>query len=216
MRKAINDNPMVQMAVIGVLLVGMGLLLATTVLTKDAKKEDSTPSGADAILAGTADTGASSDAAALGGAAPATAPTTSAPAVPATVAPPTAESLVPGPGLPAEVVDAWKGGDTIVLLIVRNKGVDDKLVRGSVEGLRGDSGISVFVAKAKDVARYSRITQGVGVSRVPALVVVRPQRLSGSIPEAQVSYGFRDSQSVLQAVDDALYSGRDDVPYHPG
>lgn len=215
MRKAINDNPMVQMGVIGVLLVGMGLLLATTVLKKDAKKEDSTPSGADAVLAGTADTGATSaDAAALGSASPTAA--TSAPAVPTTVAPPTAESLVPGPGLPAEVVSAWESGDAIVLLIVRNKGVDDKLVRGSVEGLQGDSGISVFVAKAKDVARYSRITQGVGVSRVPALVVVRPQRLSGSIPEAQVSYGFRNSQSVLQAVDDALYSGRDNVPYHPG
>ena len=31
-----------------------------------------------------------------------------------------------------------------------------------------------------------------------------------------MSYGFRDSQSVVQAVNDALYDGRDDVPYHPG
>jgi hypothetical protein len=46
-------------------------------------------------------------------------------------------------------------------------------------------------------------------------VVVRPKRLSGQVPEAQVSYGFRDSQSVLQAVHDALYKGRDDIPYYP-
>jgi hypothetical protein len=72
----------------------------------------------------------------------------------------------------------------------------------------------VFVSRAKDIARYSRITQGVGVDRVPALVVVRPRRES-SVPEAQVSYGFRDSQGVVQAVHDALYSGRDDLPYYP-
>ena len=78
------------------------------------------------------------------------------------------------------------------------------------------AGVSVFTAPAKNVARYSRITQGVGVNRVPALVVVRPRHVSGGVPQAQVSYGFRDSQSVVQAVKDALYEGRDDVPYHPG
>jgi hypothetical protein len=217
MRKAINDNPVVQIAVIGVLMVGVGLMLATSVLKKDAKKEDSTPSGADAVLAGTADTSSASAAPAL------PAPTESATAAPTAAPAPTASpSTLPtgeftaGPGLPAAVVDAWKGGDAVVLLIVRNKGVDDKLVKGSVQGLSGDAGVSVFVAEAKDAARYSRITQGVGVSRVPALVVIRPQKLSGSVPKAQVSYGFRNSQGVLQAVEDALYSGRDNIPYHPG
>jgi hypothetical protein len=214
MRKAINDNPMTQMAVIGVLLVAMGLLLATTVLKKDAAKEDSTPSGADAALAGTVDTASAPtlDATSV----PAPGAVASVTPVPSTLPPPTPESLIPGPGLPAEVVQAWKSGDAIVLLIVRNRGVDDKLVKASVQALEGDSGVAVFVAKAKNVARYSRITQGVGVNRVPALVVVRPQRLSGSVPQAQVSYGFRSSQSVLQAIDDALYSGRDNIPYHPG
>jgi hypothetical protein len=216
MRKAINDNPMVQIAVIGVLMVGVGLLFATSVLKKEPKGEDSTPSGADAVLAGTA---APTDGAA--------APTLESPTDSATAAPasggtppplptPTAESLIPGPGLPAAVVDAWKGGQAVVLLIVRNKGVDDRLVKGSVEGLSSDRNIATFVAEARDAARYSRITQGVGVSRVPALIVIRPQKLSGSIPKAQVSYGFRNHQSVLQAVDDALYSGRDNIPYHPG
>ena len=181
-------------------------------LKKDSKPEPA-PAGANPALAGVAGTG-SAPALDAGGAPAAAAPTGSA--IPSTLPPPTAESLIPGPGLPAEVVKAWEGGDAIVLLIVRNKGVDDRLVKGSVRGMQGDSEIAVFVAKAKDVARYSRITQGVGVTRVPALVVVRPQRLSGSVPQAHVSYGFRDSQSVLQAVDDALYSGRDDIPYHPG
>jgi hypothetical protein len=112
-------------------------------------------------------------------------------------------------------VDAWKHGDAVVLLIVRGGGIDDRLVRRSVQSLSGDRGTSVFVARAKEIARYSRITQGVGVDQVPALVIVRPRRGSGSVPEAQVKYGFRDSQSVVQAVHDALYNGADNLPYSP-
>jgi len=46
-------------------------------------------------------------------------------------------------------------------------------------------------------------------------VVVRPRKESGAVPEAQVSYGFRNSQSVVQAVHDALYNGPNDLPYSP-
>jgi hypothetical protein len=92
---------------------------------------------------------------------------------------------------------------------------DDRLVSRSVRGLSGDSNLAIFVVHAKGIARYSRITQGVGVSQVPALVIVRPKRVSGSVPEAQVAYGFRDSQTVVQYVQDALYSGKDDLPYSP-
>jgi hypothetical protein len=35
------------------------------------------------------------------------------------------------------------------------------------------------------------------------------------VPEAQVSYGFRDSQGVVQAVHDAVYDGKDNLPYSP-
>jgi hypothetical protein len=45
--------------------------------------------------------------------------------------------------------------------------------------------------------------------------VIRPKDVAGSPPQAQVSYGFRDSQSVVQAVKDAVYKGKDDVPYYP-
>ena len=130
----------------------------------------------------------------------------------ATVSP---EALVPGPGLPKPVVTAWKGGDTVVLLVVRQGGIDDRLVHNSVRSLSSDPGVSVFVTRADHVARYSRITQGVGVSQAPALVVVRPKRVSGSVPEAQVDYGFRDAQGVVQAVHDAVHSGKDNLPYSP-
>jgi hypothetical protein len=125
------------------------------------------------------------------------------------------EAFIPGPGLPRPVVSAWRRGNAVVLLVVRPAAVDDRLVRDSVDSLSARSGVAVFAVRANRIARYSRITQGLGVDRVPALVVVRPKRLSGSVPQAQVSYGFRNSQSVVQAVQDALYAGKDDLPYSP-
>jgi len=211
MRKALNDNPTVQIAVVGVLILVVGLFVVTTM----GKKKDSGPpassstpgaSGATTtpvtVPDGTAQAGASGAGA-----------TVAPPASGGTVTP---DALIPGPGLPKDVVKAWKGGDTIALLIVRPNGIDDHMVRSSVESLSGEPHVAVFVARAEHVARYSRITQGVGVDHVPALVVVRPRRISGSVPEAQVSYGFRNSQSVVQAVHDALYTGHDNLPYYPG
>jgi hypothetical protein len=200
MRKAINENPVVQLSLLGVLLVVVGLLFATRVMKKDEKAAPASPTAAPV---GAVESSASGTAAPT---APPVAPTGS-------VSP---EALIPGPGLPRNVVAAWERGDAIVLLVVRGPGTDDRLVRGSVQALSGDPEVSVFVARAKNVARYSRITQGVGITRVPALVVVQPKKLSGAAPQAQVSYGFRSSQSVVQAVNDALYSGRDDIPYNPG
>jgi hypothetical protein len=113
------------------------------------------------------------------------------------------------------VIDSWRDGKAVVLLLVRNHGIDDRLVSASVRGLSGASNLAIFVVHANKIARYSRITQGVGVSQVPALLIIRPRRVSGSVPEAQVAYGFRDSQTVVQYVHDALYSGKDDLPYSP-
>jgi hypothetical protein len=215
MRKALNDNPMVQIAVVGVLVLVVGLFLMTTMSKKSPSDSAATAAPATAGAAPAAgttapvvvpDTGATAAPSATAGATPSVSANTG------TVPP---EALIPGPGLPAPLINAWKGGDAVALLIVRSGGIDDKLVRGSVQLLSGESGVAVFVTRAEHVARYARITQGVGVNRAPALVVVRPRRNSGSVPEAQVSYGFRNSTGVVQAVHNALYSGPDDLPYHP-
>ena len=214
MRKAINENPTVQIALVAGLLLVAALMVFMGPLKKKEEPVTTAPAvgatASDVVPGGTAP--ASGDPAAA--AATAAAPITSSPTAPntGTVSP---EALVPGPGLPREVAQAWARGQAIVLLIVKEGARDDELVRSSVNSL-SEPGVSVFVAPASKVSRYSRITQGVGVNRVPALVVVRPRSVSGSTPQAIVSYGFRDSQSVVQAVNDALYEGRDDVPYHPG
>jgi hypothetical protein len=211
-RDAINDNPVVQIAVIGVLVLVVGFFLMTNLKKGSSSPSASSSSSATSSATSSGATSAAPAAGSTASAVPAPSSTGSASVAGGAVTP---ESLIPGPGLPAPVVAAWKHGDAIALLIVRGGGIDDRLVRGSVDGLKRDSGIAVFVTRAKSVARYSRITQGVGVDRAPALVIVRPRKESGSVPEATVRYGFRSSASVLQAVHDALYNGPDDLPYSP-
>jgi hypothetical protein len=209
MRQAIHSSPVVQIAVIGVLVVVVGLFMMMNMKKGSSGSTAATPAAPGTSAGGTA--------------APAPAPVagTAGTAVPSSPSPSvgsgtvTPDALIPGPGLPKNVVATWKRGDAIALLIVRGSGIDDRMVRSSVASLSGDAGVAVFIAHAKDVARYSRITQGVGVARVPALVVIHPRKQSGAVPQAEVSYGFRSSQSVVQAVHDALYTGRDDLTYSP-
>jgi hypothetical protein len=211
MREAINNNPIAQAGLLAALALLGGLLFmmnmkggssssSSTASSTAPPAASSSPSAGGSMVTPGSSTGAATGTAG-------TAPTTTG-----TVNP---SALVPGPGLPKPVIAAWKRGDTVVLLIARQGGIDDRLVRGAVRSLSGDSSVSVFVTRANKVARYSRITQGVGVTQAPALVVVRPKRLTGSVPEAQVDYGFRDSQGVVQAVHDAVYSGKDNLPYSP-
>jgi hypothetical protein len=208
MRNAINNNPKVQLGVVGALV----LLIALVMLPSMMGHKSSSTGGASTGVA--ASTPSASVDPSLQTAQPAPGVASAAGVAPpaATVTP---QALIPGPGLPRPLIDAWKHGQAVVLLVVRNHGIDDRLVSRSVQGLSSDPGVTSFVVHANRIARYSRITQGVGVSQVPALIVVRPRRVSGSVPEAQVTYGFRDSQTVVQYVHDALYSGKDDLPYSP-
>jgi hypothetical protein len=218
MRRAINENPVVQAALVGVMVILFAFLLFTRVLNRDSGPAATEPA-ATTPAAGAESTAGATATPAPETAAPETA--TAEPAVPeATVSPtspagamPTGE-FVPGKGLPRNVVEAYRDNKVVALLVVRERGIEDKPVKSAVETLRGRSDVEVFVTGAKDIARYSQITQGVNVSRVPALVVIRPKKLNGDVPEATVSYGFRSRKSVLQAVSDAKYDGRK-VPYHP-
>lgn len=216
MRDAINNNPKVQLGVIAALVLLTAVVVLPSMMgnkgsgssgttTNTVSAQATAPNGSVDVTVQTTQPVPGATSAAVPGA-------TGVAPLAATVNP---EALVPGPGLPAPLIDAWKQGKAVVLLVVRNHGIDDRMVSRSVRSLSSDSQLSVFVVHANRVARYSRITQGVGVSQVPALVIVRPRKVSGSVPEAQVAYGFRDSQTVVQYVHDALYSGKDDLPYSP-
>jgi hypothetical protein len=221
-RKALNENPVAQIAVLGVLAVVVGFLLLTRVASKsgggDSSATSPTASGAPATSAPT--DGSS------------TVPSTTPPATSSDEAPSAASdgATVPptgsvsdapvgkfeaGPGLPASVVKAYADDKTVVLLVLRHRGIDDDQLRRNVVRLRGRSDLALFVTNAGHIARYSRITQGVSVDRVPALIVLRPRHLTHGTPTASVSYGVRGPESVDQAIRNALYKGPSNLPYYP-
>ncbi len=136
---------------------------------------------------------------------------------PATATPPadagSADGLLAGKGLPKDVLVAYAKGDAIALVVVDPKAKGSKGIVKAVENYdRKD--VATFIVDVDDIAKYSRITQGVAVSRTPALVVIRPRKLNEGAPMASVTYGFRSPRSVEQAIDDAFYDSGN-VPAYP-
>lgn len=232
MRKALNDNPMVQLGVLGLLALVVGFVLITQMNKGASSSSSSSPASSSeaSVAPGTDATPTDSGATATPPAdSTATTPQATTPAsttdtgTASPVAPSTGASaaappagFVAGPGLPEPVVSAYKDNQAVVLLVVRRGGIDDEAVKRSVEGMSGLPDVALFVTNAGHVSRYSRIASGVTLDRVPALIVLRPRNLThGGMPEALVSYGFRGPDSVAQAIHDALYKGRTDLPYYP-
>lgn len=209
MREKLNENPIAQAAVIGVLLLGAVFFLMGGMgggSQEAAPAENSTaptsPTGETTTVTGS--TAAPVD------------PATGAPAVDPATGAPLAAAPVPASGipevvdpqpLPAPVVSAYKGGRIVVLLVVRNGGIEDRIVSRSVTSLEADGAVEAFVVPVNEIARYTALTQGVGVNRAPAMVVVNPKATSGGTAQATVSYGFQSPQTVVQAVRDAAYQG---------
>jgi len=191
MRDALNSNPLAQAAVIAVLLIGAAFFVLSS--SGGGESEEEPAGGTEATVSVT---GTEASAAAPG--------PLSFPGQAAATAPP----------LPTPVLDAWHANQTLVLLFVHGGGIDDRLVRAATAGVAGFPGVASFVVPAGQVYRYAAITEGVGVDRVPALVVVRPKHLKRTVPTASVSYGFQSAESVRQAVIDADYQGPT-VDYHP-
>jgi pyruvate/2-oxoglutarate dehydrogenase complex dihydrolipoamide acyltransferase (E2) component len=201
MREKLNENPLAQIAVIGVLLA-LGILLLTSLgggeSASDAEAEAPTAVSGASSITPAAEPAASPEAAAASPEAAA------APAISPPAAPPT----------PKAVTAAWKSDRTVVLLFVREGGIDDRMVRAASLTLASVSGVELFVVPARRIATYASITEGVGVNRVPALIVLRPKSLGHGTVTASVNYGYQAPQSIRQDVVDARYRGRT-LSYHP-
>src|ERR1044072_3341673 len=159
MREQLNSNPMVQAAVIGFLILGSAIFLMTSMGGGGEEAESGTaptesPATAEAPVEGAAVEGVEGVGAA---------PTVPPGALAATAPPP-----------PQDVTAAFEANRTVVPLFVRNSGIDDRLVKGALAGLAPFPDVATFVVPAERIARYSAITEGVEVSRVPALVVISP------------------------------------------
>jgi hypothetical protein len=193
MREKLNENPMAQIALVGVLLV----LAAVFMLGKmggGSEEEEGGSAAADAAVAAVA-------AELEAGQQPLRLPAPGS--GPGAVAPP-----------PRAVVDAVDAGQVVAILFVRDGGIDDKLATEAVDQLNAIGGVATFVVPVHQLVRWVSIAQGVDLNRVPALVVIRRENLSHQYNPASVHYGFQTAQSVVQAVVDARYhSGT--LPYHP-
>jgi hypothetical protein len=194
MRDAINNNPIAQIGVVAVLLIVAGVFVMSSMGGGGESAEEAPattveePAAVEPGLAPTAGTSA--------------APVAGTPKVPARP-------------LPPRVTAAFDANRTVVLMIVKKGGVDDALTTASASvSAAGMEGVSMFVVPVDRIAEYTAITQGVEVSQVPALVVVRPKNLDKGIPSASVSYGYQSPESVRQAVIDARYKGHT-LDYHP-
>jgi hypothetical protein len=196
MREQLNSNPIFQVAAIGILLIAGAVFFLTS--------------------KGGGDEGGSGDSlssSAPAGDGPAPSPVEGAPAPVEGAGASSPTSLATRP-LPSPVMAAWKADQTMALLFVHDGSVDGDLVKRASASLDGMAGVTTFVVPARRIADYAAITQGVGVDRVPALVVLRPKRLDQSVPTASVTYGFQNVASVRQAVIDAGYKGPT-LEYHP-
>lgn len=189
MREQLNSNPLAQLALVGVLLVAVGFF----VLSSGGGGEEEGESGATEATLGVTE-------ATEGGAT-------------ASVSLPPSSSL-DAPPLPRHVLRAYEANQTVALLFVREGGIDDRLVKRATEDVARFPEVSLFVVPANRISRYAEISEGVGVERVPALVVVTPKRLKQTVPTASVNYGFQSPQSIEQAIVDAGYKGPT-VDYHP-
>jgi hypothetical protein len=194
MRDAINNNPTAKIGIVAVLLIVAGIFVMSSMGGSGEVEEEAPataveePASLESGLSATTGT---------------------------SVAPVAGTPKVPARPLPPRVTAAFNANRTVVLMIVKRGGVDDALTTASASAsAAGMEGVSMFVVPVDRIAEYTAITQGVEVSQVPALVVVRPKNLDKGIPSASVSYGYQSPESVRQAVVDARYQGRT-LDYHP-
>jgi hypothetical protein len=205
-RDKLNENPIAQLALLGVLLVVGGFMLLKPGGGEAA--EESSSGEVTASVNGATATGATPGEAVEGA-------VESLEEGGATGATGEVPTTIPAPPPPAPVSAAYDAGKTVVLLVVHDGSVDDALTKAATSSLASVPKAALFIVPAASVARYAAITVGLDVSQVPALVVMLPKGVSNGVPQATVEYGFQTRQSIVQAVRDAAYKGPE-VTYHPG
>jgi hypothetical protein len=215
MRERLNNDPKAQIALIAVLLVAGVFLLMSQGGGEEPSESASTETTVSVAESGSGETavGAAPEAG-VEGASTSAVEEAAAKATPSTETPPPEIGGLEAPKLPKPVIDAYRADKTVVVLVVHDGGIDDAFTRLASGVLLNDPDVALFVVPASKIYRYSAIALGIEVSRVPALIVMRPRRLSQGTPQATVDYGLQTPEDVRQAVRDASYDGPG-ATYHP-
>ena len=97
----------------------------------------------------------------------------------------------------ASIGKALGQDDVVVLFFSRPGAADDTGAESAVKALKNTKGVQVFSPRFEDLDNYRPVLAGVGVSQVPAIVIVEPGK------KAQLIEGYVDSKSLRQQVEDA-------------
>ena len=108
---------------------------------------------------------------------------------------------VTGPGLPTEVSRAIERREVVVLFFSDPAAADDQATRAAMRAVRRQTSgrrVAIFQDSANNLADYRRVVSAVGITQIPAVVVIDRRR------NARVFEGFQDQGSLRQYVEDAL------------
>src|SRR5689334_19819664 len=141
MREKLNENPIAQVALVGVLLVVAVVFLLGKAGGGSEEEEEGGSAAADAAVAAVASE-------LEVGQQPLRLP-----------APGSGPGAPPAP--PRAVVDAFDAGETVAILFVRDGGIDDQLVTEAVHRLDSIGEVATFVVPTRQLVRYVSIAQGV-------------------------------------------------------
>jgi len=133
---------------------------------------------------------------------PATAVHKPATPVPTHTAPRAARPRVPAdvevPDRAEAAAKALGSGKVVVFFFTKPGTPDDSATASAVHSLKGMKRVAVFVASLDEIASYRPMLANVGISEVPAVVIVRPGQ------QAVLFEGFVDAGTLRQNVADAL------------
>ncbi len=93
---------------------------------------------------------------------------------------------------------ALGSGKVVVFFFTRPGTPDDAATAAAVHSLKGMKRVAVFDANLDQIAQYRPMIANVGISEVPAVVIVRPGQ------QAVLFQGFVDAGTLKQNVADAL------------
>jgi len=123
-------------------------------------------------------------------------------AVPSHTAPRAARPRVPAdvevPDRAEAAAKALGSGKVVVFFFTKPGTPDDSATASAVHSLKGMKRVAVFVASLDEIASYRPMLANVGISEVPAVVIVRPGQ------QAVLFEGFVDAGTLRQNVADAL------------
>lgn len=173
-------------------LLGLAMLIAVFLATRNSQSESITPPATPAKPA-----------------APKTSPSADKPArpesrqaqAPKADAKPAAPKPKPADEVPPQVraaADALAKDQVVVFFFSKPGAADDTGARVAVRSLDGMKRVKVFKADIADVGAFRPMLEQLSISQVPATVIVRPGR------RAVLLQGFVDAGTLRQNVADAL------------